>query len=176
MLTHANFVLTCSGIMKHMGDNAPVETDVMISFLPLAHVFERICQVTAFMAGGSIGFYRGDIKLLSEDIKTLKPTFMPAVPRVLNRIYDKVNAQVKQSKFKKFVFDFALRRKQVEINRLIVRANSIWDKFVFKSVREATGGRLRLLMCSAAPIDGKILKFFTCVLGCVVFEGYGQTE
>ncbi|XP_035232916.1 long-chain-fatty-acid--CoA ligase 5-like isoform X2 [Stegodyphus dumicola] len=176
MLTHANFVLTSSAIMKHMGDKAPAETDVMISYLPLAHVFERISQVTAFMAGGRIGFYRGDIKLLSEDIKTLKPTYMPAVPRVLNRIYDKVNAQVKRSKFKKFMFDFALRRKQVEIDRLILGTNSIWDKFVFKSIREATGGRLRLLMSSAAPIDGKILKFFTCVLGCVVFEGYGQTE
>lgn len=63
----------------------------MMSFLPLAHMFERILETAIFCAGGSVGFFRGDIRLLADDIKVLRPTVLPVVPRVLNRIYDKVN-------------------------------------------------------------------------------------
>jgi long-chain acyl-CoA synthetase len=62
----------------------------MMSFLPLAHMFERILETAIFCEGGSVGFFRGDIRLLADDIKVLRPTVLPVVPRVLNRIYDKV--------------------------------------------------------------------------------------
>ena len=66
------------------------DEDVHISYLPLAHMMERICQAMVLMNSGKIGFYRGDVKLLIEDIQALKPTIFVSVPRLLNRVYDKV--------------------------------------------------------------------------------------
>ena len=68
--------------------------DVYISYLPLAHMMERVCQAMVLQSGGRIGFFRGDIKLLIEDIQALKPTMFLSVPRLLNRIYDKVGVQL----------------------------------------------------------------------------------
>lgn len=62
----------------------------MFSFLPLAHMFERLMETAAFMVGMRVGYYGGNIKTVVDDIKELKPTVLPLVPRVLNRIYDKV--------------------------------------------------------------------------------------
>lgn len=72
----------------------------MISFLPLAHMFERILHICVYMEGGAVGFFRGDIRLLPDDIKTLRPTILPVVPRVLNRLYDKVFFKI----LNKFIF------------------------------------------------------------------------
>lgn len=62
----------------------------MISFLPLAHMFERLLETAAFMCGMKVGYYAGNIKTLIDDIKELQPTIVPVVPRVLNRLYEKV--------------------------------------------------------------------------------------
>ena len=64
--------------------------DVHISYLPLPHLYERIFSQIMYLYGGRVGFFRGDVKLLLDDMQTLKPTIFPAVPRLLNRIYDKV--------------------------------------------------------------------------------------
>jgi len=74
-----------------MGDHRITSSDTLISFLPLAHMLERCCENAMYMLGGSVGFYGGDIKRLAEDMKALRPTVMPAVPRLLNRMYDKVS-------------------------------------------------------------------------------------
>jgi long-subunit acyl-CoA synthetase (AMP-forming) len=63
----------------------------MLSFLPMAHMFERVMQTTVMLKGGRIGFFRGDIQLLIDDIQALKPSVMPVVPRVLNRLYHDVS-------------------------------------------------------------------------------------
>jgi long-chain acyl-CoA synthetase len=64
----------------------------MMSFLPLAHMFERVMETAVYSEGGAVGFFGGDIRNLADDIKVLRPTVLPVVPRVLNRIYDKVIA------------------------------------------------------------------------------------
>ncbi|XP_023214161.1 long-chain-fatty-acid--CoA ligase 5-like [Centruroides sculpturatus] len=87
----------------------------------------------------------------------------------------KVQATVSGSFAKKFLLNFAMKRKQSELKRLVIRNNSAWD-FVFKQVREGMGGRLRLLVCGSAPLASNVLTFIRCALGCVVVEGYGQTE
>jgi long-chain acyl-CoA synthetase len=63
-----------------------------MSFLPLAHMFERVMETAVYSEGGAVGFFGGDIRNLADDIKVLRPTVLPVVPRVLNRIYDKVIA------------------------------------------------------------------------------------
>lgn len=93
MLTHQNVMSGVCAVLLQLGDHKPTSKDIMISFLPLAHMLERCCENGLYMVGGSVGFYSGDIKRLSDDMKALKPTVMPAVPRLLNRMYDKVSNQ-----------------------------------------------------------------------------------
>lgn len=90
MLSHQNVMAGVCAVLLQLGDHRPNSTDVMISFLPLAHMLERCCENGMYIVGGSVGFYSGDIKTLPDDMKALKPTVMPAVPRLLNRLYDKV--------------------------------------------------------------------------------------
>lgn len=91
MLTHQNVMASICSVMMQMGDHQLTSEDSMISFLPLAHMLERCCENAMYMVGASVGFYTGDIKRLPEDMKALRPTVIPAVPRLLNRMYDKVS-------------------------------------------------------------------------------------
>ncbi|GIX88374.1 long-chain-fatty-acid--CoA ligase 1 [Caerostris extrusa] len=176
VLSHANLVSCSSAVVLTMGVHGPNSSDCFMSYLPLAHMFERVCQVIAYMSGGCVGFSQGNIKLLTDDIKTFKPTFIPVVPRLLNRIYDQVQNGVKGSKLKKWIMDMALLSKQSELERHIVTNRSVWDRFVFKPVQESLGGRVRLMVTGSAPLASNVLTFLRCALGCTIIEGYGQTE
>lgn len=176
MLTHKSMISCCSAVHLQMGIYGPKPTDVLISYLPLAHMLERACQSIIYMSGGSVGFAQGNIKLLTDDIKTLRPTFIPAVPRLLNRIYDRIQNSVQGSKMKKWLMDMALLSKQAELERHIISNRSVWDRFVFKPVQESMGGRVRLLVTGSAPLASNVLTFLRCALGCMIVEGYGQTE
>ncbi|KAL1139986.1 hypothetical protein AAG570_006963 [Ranatra chinensis] len=176
MLTHENVVAGVCAVILQLGDHRPTSTDIMISFLPLAHMLERCCENGLYMVGGAVGFYSGDITHLSDDMKALKPTVTPAVPRLLNRMYDKVMAEVNSSWLKRFLFNMALSSKQNELKKGIIRRNSFWDLVVFRKVQESMGGRLRLMVVGSAPLAGNVLTFSRCALGCIIVEGYGQTE
>uniref|UniRef100_A0A914D0T0 long-chain-fatty-acid--CoA ligase n=1 Tax=Acrobeloides nanus TaxID=290746 RepID=A0A914D0T0_9BILA len=86
MLTHGN-VIADATIAEYFKYSEYTSTDSMLSFLPMAHMFERVMQTTIMLKGGRIGFFRGDIQLLIDDIQALQPSIMPVVPRVLNRLY-----------------------------------------------------------------------------------------
>ncbi|XP_066994601.2 long-chain-fatty-acid--CoA ligase 1 isoform X5 [Anabrus simplex] len=176
MLSHENVIAGVCAVILQLGDHRPSSSDVMISFLPLAHMLERCCENGVYMMGGSVGFFSGEIKRLTDDMKALRPTVMPAVPRLLNRIYDKVMAEVNGSFIKRVLFNMAMSAKEGEIKRGIIRNNSFWDKLVFRKVQEGVGGRLRLMVVGSAPLAGNVLTFIRCALGCLVVEGYGQTE
>lgn len=83
-----------------------------------------------------MGFYSGDIKELTNDLKALRPTVMPAVPRLLNRVYDKIHADISRSSFKRMLFNMALKSKEAEVKRGIIRKNTFWDRLVFRKVQE----------------------------------------
>lgn len=70
-----------------------------------------------YMQGGAVGFYLGDVRRLSDDMKALKPTVTPAVPRLLNRIYDKVQSDISGNCVKKMLFNMALSSKESELKR-----------------------------------------------------------
>ncbi|XP_030629483.1 long-chain-fatty-acid--CoA ligase 5 isoform X1 [Chanos chanos] len=176
MLTHENVVSDAAGVLKILESTfSPVPDDTSISFLPLAHMFERVVQTVIYGAGAKVGFFQGDIKLLPDDMKTLQPTVFPVVPRLLNRVYDKVQSGA-QTPFKKWLLNFAIERKHAEIKQGIIRNNSIWDKLIFHKVQESLGGRVRVMVTGAAPISPSVLSFLRACLGCQIFEGYGQTE
>uniref|UniRef100_A0A8D2NY32 Arachidonate--CoA ligase n=1 Tax=Zosterops lateralis melanops TaxID=1220523 RepID=A0A8D2NY32_ZOSLA len=125
--------------------------------------------------GAKVGFFQGDIKLLTDDMKTLKPTLFPVVPRLLNRVYDKIQSGA-NTPVKRFLLNFAVFMKMAEIKQGIIRNDSIWDKLVFKKVQETMGGRVRIMVTGAAPISPSVLTFLRAALGCQIFEAYGQTE
>ncbi|XP_064287384.1 long-chain-fatty-acid--CoA ligase 5 [Passer domesticus] len=176
MLTHQNVVSNAAAFLRCTENTIEcTSSDVAISYLPLAHMFERVVQTVIFSCGAKIGFFQGDIRLLTDDMKTLKPTLFPVVPRLLNRIYDKIQSGA-NTPLKNFLLKFAVFMKMAEIKQGIIRNDSIWDKLVFKKVQETMGGRVRIMVTGAAPISPSVLTFLRAALGCQIFEGYGQTE
>lgn len=129
------FTNLCYTIL-HIGEHRPTVGDVMMSFLPLAHMLERCCENGMYYSGGCVGFYSGDIKELTNDLKALRPTVMPAVPRLLNRVYDKIHAEISRSSFKRMLFNMALKSKEAELKRGIIRKNTFWDRLVFRKVQD----------------------------------------
>uniref|UniRef100_A0A671L9Z2 Long-chain-fatty-acid--CoA ligase n=1 Tax=Sinocyclocheilus anshuiensis TaxID=1608454 RepID=A0A671L9Z2_9TELE len=205
MLTHGNIIADFGGFLKVTDVIFPNQDDVLISFLPLAHMFERLIEVRhivhmfmcscvhvfkcscvhVFMCscvqavvichGGRIGFFQGDIRLLSDDMKALRPTIFPVVPRLLNRMYDKIFSQANTS-LKRWLLNFAAKRKGLEVKRGVIRCDSVWDKIFFHKIQASLGGRLRMIITGAAPASPTVLDFLRAALGCQVYEAYGQTE
>uniref|UniRef100_A0A8C1ZBH6 Arachidonate--CoA ligase n=1 Tax=Cyprinus carpio TaxID=7962 RepID=A0A8C1ZBH6_CYPCA len=176
MLTHGNIIADFGGFLK-VTDKVifPNQDDVLISFLPLAHMFERLIEAVVICHGGRIGFFQGDIRLLSDDMKALQPTIFPVVPRLLNRMYDKIFSQA-NTPLKRWLLNFAAKRKGLEVKRGVIRCNSVWDKIFFHKIQASLGGRLRMIITGAAPASPAVLDFLRAALGCQVYEAYGQTE
>ncbi|NWT51574.1 ACSL5 ligase, partial [Erythrocercus mccallii] len=176
MLTHQNVVSNAAAFLRCTENTIEcTSSDVAISYLPLAHMFERVVQAVIYSCGAKVGFFQGDIKLLTDDMKTLKPTLFPVVPRLLNRVYDKIQSGA-NTPVKRYLLKFAVFMKMAEIKQGIIRNDSIWDKLVFKKVQETMGGRVRIMVTGAAPISPSVLTFLRAALGCQIFEAYGQTE
>ncbi|XP_076025837.1 long-chain-fatty-acid--CoA ligase 1-like [Genypterus blacodes] len=176
MLTHGNIVCNCSAFIKVTEIECPLSpSDVHISYLPMAHMFDRVVQGVMFVQGAKIGYFQGDIRLLMDDMLTLKPTVFPVVPRLLNRMYDKIFGQANSS-LKRWVLGYAFRQKEAEMKNGIVRQNSIWDRLIFRKVQASLGGHVRLMITGAAPISPAVLTFLRAAIGCQFYEGYGQTE
>ncbi|XP_057236580.1 long-chain-fatty-acid--CoA ligase 5 [Malurus melanocephalus] len=176
MLTHQNVVSNAASFLRCIENTIEcTSSDVVISYLPLAHMFERVVQAVVYSCGAKVGFFQGDIRLLTDDMKALKPTLFPVVPRLLNRVYDKIQSGA-NTPVKRSLLNFAVYMKMHEIKQGIVRNDSIWDKLVFKKVQETMGGRVRMMVTGAAPISPSVLTFLRAALGCQIFEGYGQTE
>uniref|UniRef100_A0A8C5CBJ0 Long-chain-fatty-acid--CoA ligase n=1 Tax=Gadus morhua TaxID=8049 RepID=A0A8C5CBJ0_GADMO len=176
MLTHGNVISNTAAFLELTEKDLKLCTkDVHISFLPLAHMFERVVEGVVLINGGRIGFFQGDIRLLMDDMKMLRPTVFPVVPRLLNRMFDKIFGMA-GSPLKRWLLDFASRRKMAEFKSGVVRKDSIWDKFIFKKIQSGLGGRVRLMITGAAPVSPAVLTFLRTAISCQFYEGYGQTE
>ncbi|MBN3319720.1 ACSL1 ligase, partial [Atractosteus spatula] len=176
MLTHENIVSNCSAFTKVTEMTCCLNTtDIHVSYLPLAHMFERVVQAVILCHGARIGFFQGDIRLLMDDLKTLRPTVFPVVPRLLNRMFDRIFGQA-NTPVKRWLLEFASKRKEAELRSGIVRNDSMWDKLIFSKVQASLGGRVRLMVTGAAPVSPVVLSFLRTALGCQFYEGYGQTE
>ncbi|XP_046369952.1 long-chain-fatty-acid--CoA ligase 5-like [Haliotis rufescens] len=177
MLSHANLISNIGAVMFHILDHIDLgPSDRHLSYLPLAHMFERGMQILMFTVGGQIGFFQGDIKLLTDDMKTLQPSFFPTVPRLLNRIYDKVMNGVRGSFIKTTLLSWAINSKLVEVRDCVIRKNTVWDRLLFKKIQKTLGGKIRLIISGSAPLSPPVLDFLRASMGCMVLEGYGQTE
>lgn len=118
LMSHQNVVADFSAGLFHLGDFGFTEIDVIISFLPLGHMFERICEYSVLQMGGAVGYASGDPKALLADLRLIQPTVMPAVPRMLNRIYASIKETVTASgRLKGALFALAVSAKRAQFSR-----------------------------------------------------------
>ncbi|KAJ0253788.1 Long chain acyl-CoA synthetase 7 [Hirschfeldia incana] len=173
MLSHENLISNVAG--SSLSINFLPE-DIYISYLPLAHIYERSNQIMGVYGGVSIGFYQGDIMKLMDDLAVLRPTVFCSVPRLYNRVYDGITSAVKSSGVtKRRLFQIAFHSKKKAI--LNGRSPSpLWDKLVFNKIKEKLGGRVRFMGSGASPLSPDVMDFLRVCFGCSVREGYGMTE
>ncbi|UJR15018.1 hypothetical protein I4U23_001995 [Adineta vaga] len=176
MLTNKNIVSLIQSATEFF---QPVfgELETLISYLPLAHSYEQTIELYCLSNGFKIGYYMGDVRQLADDLAHLKPTLMPCVPRLLNRMYDNIQATIRQlSPLKRYLFQMALSAKGNDVDKHRVTRHMLWDGLVLKRIQERLGGRVKLIVSGAAPLSPSILQFLKRVCGAYVVEGYGQTE
>ncbi len=178
MLSHGNIV---SNVMLSM-KKVPLTpgTGAALSFLPLCHVFERMLIYLYQYCGVNI-HYAEAIDKLSENAQEVKPVVMTAVPRLYEKIYDKIYAKGAELKgLKKAIFFWALA---LGLKYEPYGKNGWWyekklglaRKLVFKKWQEALGGKLELMVSGSAALQPRLVRVFTAA-GMPVMEGYGLTE
>ncbi|KAI7753769.1 hypothetical protein M8C21_011688 [Ambrosia artemisiifolia] len=153
--------------------------DVFLSFLPLAHIFDRVIEECFIQHGASIGFWRGDVKLLTEDIVELKPTIFCAVPRVLERIYSGLQKKITSGSFlqnKVFNLAYSYKLRNMKGGSKHQEASVLSDKLVFTKVKQGLGGRVRIIISGAAPLAPHVESFLKVVACSHVLQGFGLTE
>ncbi|KAH8479438.1 hypothetical protein H0E87_031340 [Populus deltoides] len=160
-------------------DRVAAEEDSYFSFLPLAHVYDQIIETYCIYKGASIGFWRGDVRYLMEDIQELKPSIFCGVPRVYDRIYTGTLAKVSAGGgLKKKLFDFAYNYKLGYLEKGIPqeKAAPLLDRLVFDKTKQALGGRVRILLSGAAPLPKHVEEFLRVTSCSTLSQGYGLTE
>jgi long-chain acyl-CoA synthetase len=183
VLTHANLRSVVDMVRQRTEVN-PGE-DVIYIFLPLAHSLTRVVQIVGIVAGAELAYWRRDPQRIVEDVAVMQPTHLPSVPRIFEKIHTAATARVEQAggpqlKLFQWAFDVgcAVRAREARGRRPgpVLRAkHAIADALVLSKVRALFGGRLKLAITGAAPIDEEILSFFHAA-GVWVLEGYGMTE
>ena len=177
MLTHRNFV---SNFMAAQPILAPKDVKVALSFLPLCHVYERMLNYVYQYLGIQV-YYADTLENLAETIREVRPEMICAVPRMLEKIFDRIVVRgrgLKQPWRAMFfwAFNLAVRYRlygakgwNYELRR------SVATLLVYRKWRQALGGRLRYVVCGGASLRPRIAKFFWAA-GIQVVEGYGLTE
>jgi long-chain acyl-CoA synthetase len=179
MLTHRNLVTAAVRVKSQIGQD-----DTVVLFLPLAHSFARIVHHSAAFHGATLALV-ADVAQLPGAIAAAKPTILPAVPRVYEKIHAGVLAEIERSSpAKRAIGRWALlvgsrasraRRAGRTLSTPLSLQLRLADRLVFAKVRERLGGRLRLGVSGAAPLGVDVLEFFHS-LNMLVVEGYGLTE
>ncbi|KAK4802402.1 hypothetical protein SAY86_000605 [Trapa natans] len=173
VLTHGNLIANVAGFSQSVKF---CPSDTYISYLPLAHIYERTNQIMSVYFGVAIGFYQGDNMKLMDDLVALRPTIFCSVPRLYNRIYSGITNAVKSSGImRQRLFQAAYNSKKhaVMTGR---KPSLIWDRLVFSKIKEKLGGRVRFLGSGASPLSPDVMDFLRVCFGCQVLEGYGMTE
>ena len=154
------------------------ENSVHISYLPLAHIFERMVISAAMSKGVKIGFITGSVRTtLMEDMKLLKPTILFCVPRVLQTIRDKIfDGFDSLPALKKRLAYKAYQTKLENFNKYQTIFHYFYDKLIFNKIRNMFGGNLQIICCSGAPLPRPLANDIKILLSTPIAEGYGMTE
>ena len=125
------------------------------------------------LAGGFWYFGTGNIKTMMQEVKAVRPTIFGSVPRVMNRIYEKIQNQMEDSRTKNFMFNRATKSKRKHLDKGKVESFSIWNWLPLGKAKKNLGGRVHTWVCGAAPLDPKVKGFIKEVFGCYIVEAYG---
>jgi long-chain acyl-CoA synthetase len=177
MITHHNLV---SNVTACQGFAPFQSTWKALSFLPLNHVYERMVSTLYLYKGISI-YYAEGLETIGDNLKEIKPQIFVSVPRLIERVYEKITATgEKLTGAKRKIFDWSMRiANTYELNN----KNSLWykiqhkiaDKLVFSKWREAVGGNLVCIASGGAALNPKLERIFLCA-NIVCLQGYGLTE
>ncbi len=182
MLTHANFISNYNAA-KSLID--VTETDVLLSFLPLSHVFERLGGHYVPLFSGAKVAYAESTFTVAQNMQDVSPTVMLSVPRLYETMHDRVLRAVQAgSSLKQKIFHWGVSVGSAVSSRiqhgekpsaLLQLKQSIADKLVFAKLKAATGGKLRFFVSGGAALPKSIAEFFHAA-GILILEGYGLTE
>jgi long-chain acyl-CoA synthetase len=180
VLTHRNLVTAATRVVE--GVQQP--GDVVLLFLPLAHSYGRLAHQAGSFRGSTIALV-ADVTRVPEALAEVRPTILPAVPRVYEKIHANTLGEIERAgELRRQIGLWALgvgartsraRREGRSVPRLLGLQQRLAERLVFAKVRERLGGRLRLGVSGAAPLSTDVLEFFHA-LGVPVIEGYGLTE
>jgi long-chain acyl-CoA synthetase len=182
VISHGNY----RAMLDMVNETSVIEgEDVSYLYLPLAHSFALLIQLGSFDLGATLAYWECDPLKILPNLAELKPTYFPSVPRIFEKIYTTANSGMeKEGGLKKVVFDWSIKvgakmRASERSGRtpgfLLSRQYAFADKQVLSKIRNLFGGKLRLAVSGAAPINPEILRFFDAA-GVLVLEGWGMTE
>jgi long-chain acyl-CoA synthetase len=181
ILTHANIV---SNVVECARLFPLTPHDASVSLLPLSHILERTLDFLCFYLGASIA-YAESLEAMPLNLREVRPTLMGVVPRVLEKIHDRVMEVVRTAPAaRQKIFYWALgvgkqafpyRLKGQRLPPALRLKHAIADRLIFSKVREQLGGRIKILASGAAPLARELAEFFYA-MDLPVYEGYGLTE
>ena len=181
-LTHGNFLSECGNVVQGAKDLFLKPDGSTLLFLPVAHVFGRMVQIGAITAGLHLAHCSDPVGRLSADLASFKPTFVLAVPRIFEKIYNgaeaKAEAAGKGDIFRKaaavaIAYSEGLDSKKISLSLRLKHA--LFDKLVFSKIRMAVGGRVEAAISGGAPLGARLGHFYRGA-GITILEGYGLTE
>jgi long-chain acyl-CoA synthetase len=181
-LTHGNFLSECGNVVQGAADLFLKPGGSTLLFLPVAHVFGRMVQIGAIASGLHMAHCSDPVGRLSADLASFKPTFVLAVPRIFEKIYNgaeaKAEAAGKGDIFRKaaavaIAYSEALDTKKVSLSLRL--KHKLFDKLVFSKIRAAVGGRVEAAISGGAPLGARLGHFYRGA-GITILEGYGLTE
>ena len=183
MLTHGNFMAECDNLIQILPEVFGTPEASTLLFLPLAHVFGRMIELAMFRGRVTIGHCPNPTALLKQ-LQSFKPTFLLAVPRVFEKVYNTAgtNAQ-KESPIKGRIFDkaaavaiaYSKATENGKASLILKFQHSLFDKLVYSKLRTAMGGRVTHAISGGASLGARLGHFYRG-LGIMILEGYGMTE
>ncbi|KAH9786877.1 Long chain acyl-CoA synthetase 1 [Citrus sinensis] len=189
VLTHETIATFVSGVdlfLDQFEDKMTVD-DVYLSFLPLAHILDRVIEEYFFRRGASVGYYHGDLNALRDDLMELKPTLLAGVPRVFEKIHEGretfLGIGIKKAleelrPLRRRIFDALYKYKLAWMNMGYKQreASPLADLLAFRKVKARLGGRLRLVISGGAPLSTEVEEFLRVTCCAFLVQGYGLTE
>ncbi|NCV88473.1 MAG: long-chain fatty acid--CoA ligase, partial [Oxalobacteraceae bacterium] len=181
-LTHGNFLSECGNVVLGAADLFMKPGGSTLLFLPVAHVFGRMVQIGSIRAGLHLAHCPDVLGRLTTDLASFKPTFVLAVPRIFEKVYNsaeaKADAAGKGSIFRtaaSVAIEYSKALDSGSVSLALKLKHGLFDKLVFSKIRHALGGRVEAAISGGAPLGERLGHFYRGA-GVRVLEGYGLTE
>lgn len=181
-LTHGNFLAECGNVVEAASDLFLKPGGSTLLFLPVAHVFGRMVQIGAIHAGLHLAHCSDPLGRLPLDLASFKPTFVLAVPRIFEKIFNGAEAKAEaagKGKIFRKAADVAIAYSELKdkrgFNPLLSFQHALFDKLVYSKIRAGMGGRVEAAISGGAPLGTRLGHFYRGA-GITILEGYGLTE